>query len=98
MRQKALAGTDPNDPSSVLRITAVDRDAGGLAIRWSSVVGKRYILEHSTDLQADEWTMVAEAEATAALTDARDEASGRLGGPEWLLPSSRESVDCLIQR
>jgi hypothetical protein len=37
-----LAGTRPNDPNSVFRITAVQREAGDVRVSWSTVGGKNY--------------------------------------------------------
>ena len=38
--QEYIAGTNPNDPSSLLRITSLS--SGGQIITWSSVPGKNY--------------------------------------------------------
>jgi hypothetical protein len=44
------AGTSPVDPDSCLEITGVEYDENGAAVTWSSVYGKRYRLECSTNL------------------------------------------------
>jgi hypothetical protein len=46
------AGTDPLDPASNLRVTALHQDGPGVwSLAWSSVAGKSYWLEASTDLR-----------------------------------------------
>jgi hypothetical protein len=50
-RAEYHAGTDPNDPNSVLRIFSVGRDAGGSPmVQWYSVSGKSYRVVYSPDL------------------------------------------------
>ena len=46
------AGTDPNDPASVFKVVGVVMNAGAPEIRWSSVAGKHYRVERSTNLAA----------------------------------------------
>ena len=49
--QEFNAGTNPLDPQSVLKVLAVRGAAGAEAdVAWSSVAGKRYRIEVSTDL------------------------------------------------
>ncbi len=59
-----LAGTDPNDPTSFLRITAYTLGGGSGSISWSSVPGKSYIIEFSTDLMT--WTNLGSSFAAEA--------------------------------
>jgi hypothetical protein len=42
-----MAGTDPTDPDSLLRLTGIQRVVGGFEIRWTSVSGKTYSLQRS---------------------------------------------------
>ncbi len=53
--QEDIAGTDPLDAASVLRIVDADPDTG---VTWSSVPDIRYLLERSTDLVT--WDVVAD--------------------------------------
>ncbi|MCX6926385.1 MAG: thrombospondin type 3 repeat-containing protein [Verrucomicrobia bacterium] len=46
------AGTDPNDPASVFKVLGLVMNAGVPEIRWSSVAGKHYRVERSTNLAA----------------------------------------------
>jgi hypothetical protein len=56
--QEYLAGTDPNDSNSVLRVTAEDFSPGGTAasLTWNSVPTRFYYLQKSLDLAATDWT------------------------------------------
>ncbi len=49
--QEFLAGTNPLDANSVLRIDSILRTPGGLEIQFPSVSGKTYRIEYSSDLQ-----------------------------------------------
>lgn len=51
--QEQIAGTDPNNPSSVFKILAPAAASPGILIEWSSVVGKNYTLDRSLNLQAN---------------------------------------------
>jgi hypothetical protein len=54
-----LAGTDPQDPNSVLKSTSATRDpgTGNVTISFTSVDGHTYAVERSTSL-TDTWTPV----------------------------------------
>ena len=54
--EELLAGTNPRDPSSALHITNIVPVPTGTRVTWSSVPGKRYALQISTDLS--NWTRV----------------------------------------
>jgi len=49
--QEWLAGTDPLSANSVLAITAIEPLADGVRLRWSSVAGRIYAIEMTTDLR-----------------------------------------------
>ena len=69
---EALAGTDPEDPNSLLKINSVVRDADAMSITWTSVSGKVYRLEYAQSLDAVAWENVNELAAdgvTASLLD-----------------------------
>jgi hypothetical protein len=55
-RDEYRAGTVPDDPASLLGISAMGRDVTGgvtgLVVRWHSVAGRRYRLERGTNLLA----------------------------------------------
>lgn len=65
-----LAGTDPTNPSSVLKL-AVESLAGGsgseltvesqngVRLRWLSAPGKSYVIESASDLTRPEWSVIA---------------------------------------
>jgi hypothetical protein len=50
--QEWITGTDPTDPSSLLKMTTVTSDVSGNTVTWQSVSGMTYFLERSTDLGA----------------------------------------------
>ena len=54
-----LAGTDPNDPTSVLRITATQPSGTNVFSLFKTVTGKTYCLERISDLLAPSWEPVA---------------------------------------
>jgi hypothetical protein len=52
------AGTDPQSPSSALRVTAIATNANDFAVSFSTVAGKTYRLERSDTLQNASWVTV----------------------------------------
>jgi hypothetical protein len=61
-RQEYVAGTDPTDPSSVLRAStdqAVAQTSQDCVIHWPSVAGKTYIIERSVSLFGSNWIPVS---------------------------------------
>jgi hypothetical protein len=58
--QDYVAGTDPNNPASVLKITSCHaaRSAGGesVTLTWSSELSRLYYIERSASLGAPSWT------------------------------------------
>ena len=52
--QKWIAGTDPTDASSVLKMTSATKtnNPAGLVVTWESVSGIMYFLQSSTNLAA----------------------------------------------
>ena len=61
-----LAGTRPDDASSVLIARAVSADGRGIEVAWTSVPGKRYGISLSQDLT--HWTRVLDAGQPLVLT------------------------------
>jgi len=47
------AGTDPRDASSLLRVTAINHDAGGFDLQWQSVWGKLYSISLAAETTAN---------------------------------------------
>ncbi|MEM9281385.1 MAG: DUF1800 family protein [Verrucomicrobiota bacterium] len=57
------ANTDPLDPNSCLAVTVSSTfNAADFEIKWSSVIGKKYHIELSTDLQT--WTKISDNTGT----------------------------------
>ena len=74
-KQEYLAGTNPRDASSVLKVGEVARQStpDGLStqVSWSSVAGRRYQVERSFDLSS--WTVLkGDVEATPPLNTVVD--------------------------
>ena len=69
--EEALAGTDPTDPTSVLRILSIELGTEGAELTWSSVDGKIYRLEFTNTLSNAPWesvtTQAAEGEVTTVI-------------------------------
>jgi len=56
--QEFLAGTDPTNASSALRITAITPQATNYVVSFTSATNKLYQLERSNDLTSNSWTVV----------------------------------------
>ena len=56
--QDYLAGTDPNNPNSILRITAENFSSGGTsaALTWNSVMTRFYYIQKTPSLGSPVWT------------------------------------------
>ena len=66
---EALAGTDPTDGTSVLKILAEWRIDDRLALTWSSVLGKSYRIARKSNLDEVQWASSIDAiPATGAAT------------------------------
>ena len=76
---EALAGTDPDDPTSFFRFGGIRRAEGRVTLEWPSVVGRTYLLEHSRTLEGD-WTEVASLTASEPTSQFIDEDITRTGG------------------
>ncbi len=72
--QKFLAGLDPKNPNSVLRITSMTRSSGNVVVGFPSVSGKVYQLQYRDDLVNGNWnplvTGIVGTGATIQVTDA----------------------------
>jgi len=47
-----VAGTDPENPSSILKILEMTHSAGSVSLKWQAVAGRRYLVEESVDLSS----------------------------------------------
>lgn len=71
--QEYLAGTGPHDPASVLRIVSSQRLGDTLRIRFSSILGKSYRIERTTNVAGGGWAVVAsEIAGTGQLIEYND--------------------------
>ena len=57
--QEWIAGTDPTNALSTLRIISVTNSASGTTIQWTSVTNRTYRLESTTNLAASAFSIVA---------------------------------------
>jgi hypothetical protein len=71
--QECLAGTDPNDAASFLRMTGVQLNGADVFGLFTSVVGKRYNLERTDWLAPPAWNpVVSNIVGTGAFCRVRD--------------------------
>jgi glucose/arabinose dehydrogenase len=71
--EEFLAGTDPTNPASALRINAVIPTGSDFVINYNAVANKKYELQFTADLLSSNWTGIATntvlANGTAQFTD-----------------------------
>ena len=71
--QEFLAGLDPKNANSVLRITSVARSGSSVLVGFPSVTGKIYQLQYRDDLVAGIWNPLVDGivgtGATLQITD-----------------------------
>ena len=65
--QEIIAGTDPNNPASALRITAVRGVGSNVEVDFTAVSGKTYKVENKAALSDATWTQITEV--TSATTE-----------------------------
>lgn len=75
---EAGAGTDPNAPGDIVKITSMQMSGGNVVLTWPSVLGKRYRIQQSTSLTSPNWTAVTNyLNGTGAeVTDSTPSAAG----------------------
>ena len=74
---QVIAGTDPNDSTSVFRVATVSNAADGFIVTWQSVADKTYTIEFSTTMNGD-WINVGTQASAGAETSFTDTDAGRL--------------------
>ncbi len=78
--QEYIAGTDPTDPKSVLRVStgqAASQQNQVCGIHWPSVTGKRYVIERSASLFPGTWTAITTNTGTGTDMEFDDHNSGK---------------------
>jgi hypothetical protein len=70
--QEYLAGTDPTNPSSLLRIVSLAQVAGNVQVSFASVSGKYYTLERCLSLGGAWTTLVDNIAGTGGIRQATD--------------------------
>jgi subtilisin family serine protease len=70
-----IAGTNPTNPASCLRASVVSANSNGAVVNWSSVAGKTYWLERSTNLQSGFNSTVATNITATAPTNIQTDAA-----------------------
>jgi hypothetical protein len=58
-RQEYLAGSDPHDPASSLKILAVEL-SGQLHLRFTAMPGRAYKVEHTDNVPAGPWQKLSD--------------------------------------
>jgi hypothetical protein len=78
--QERVAGTDPTDPKSCLRLAAgsLDLKNRNSMIHWPSVGGKQYVIERSTSLFPPSWTPIATNTGTGTDMEFDDATGGSI--------------------
>ncbi len=71
-----VASQDAGDGDDIFQITRVEREAEAFRIDWRSVLGQRYAVDFSPQLEG--WEAVGEVEATGHESTFRDETPGRV--------------------
>ena len=75
-----LAGTDPANPADALRVLATTGNGTDMTIRFTTVFGKRYVVERTGSLTAPAWTAVSTVlngnGAPLTFTDSSAQAAG----------------------
>ncbi len=74
--QEYVAGTDPNDPKSCLRLTPAQSQTR--SINWPSVTGKTYVIQRSTLLFPPHWTSVSTNAGTGTTMEFDDATGGNV--------------------
>jgi hypothetical protein len=83
--QEALAGTDPHNPNSFLRITEIRKVYNDIWIFFPQVINKRYQLQRTTSLTNPSWANVGIAQTANATntTFIVDSGGATLGSPQF---------------
>jgi hypothetical protein len=74
-----MAGTDPTDPKSLLRVStdqAAAQQTQDCVIHWPSVAGKHYLIERSTSLYGPGWSPIATITGSGADMEFHDTTGG----------------------
>ena len=58
--QELLAGTNPQDPASVLRLGNLEMSATGMQMQFQTLTGKTYRIETTDDLTSNQWRPLTE--------------------------------------
>jgi hypothetical protein len=58
--QEFLAGTNPRDAQSVLKISSISRISGGFALRFNGVTGHSYTVQYRNSLSTGAWQKLAD--------------------------------------
>jgi uncharacterized repeat protein (TIGR01451 family) len=58
--QEQTAGTNPRDPASVLRVVGVELNGSDVNVQFTSIAGKTYRVERSSQLASGQWIPIAD--------------------------------------
>lgn len=79
--QEYVAGTDPTDPKSVLRVStdqAVAQQSQDCVVHWPSVSGKRYLIERAASIFGANWIPVSTNTGTGTDMEFHDTNGGNV--------------------
>jgi hypothetical protein len=72
-KEEYIAGTDPTNPESALKMKHVKQEGSAMAIKWSSASGKRYTVQRSADLIKGFTAVATNVAATPPLNTYNDD-------------------------
>ncbi len=75
-KHEYLAGTDPNDAASMLKLKTGKGQNQQVVVRWPSVAGKQYVVERATSLYSPVWTAISTNSGTGLDMQYQDSATG----------------------
>lgn len=81
--QEFLAGTDPTDTGSILRVMTITSLAGSATILWSAIPGKNYRVQFKAGLNDPDWTDLAGIVTATSSSASRMDDSGGVGGQRF---------------
>jgi hypothetical protein len=64
--QEFLAGTNPRDAQSLLKITSVTRITGGFALRFNGIAGHSYTVQYRNSLSTGSWQKLSDVATLSA--------------------------------
>jgi hypothetical protein len=67
--QEFLAGTNPRDAQSALKISSISRISGGFALRFNGIAGHSYTIQYRNSLSTGSWQKLADVSSLVVNSD-----------------------------